>query len=142
MIKVSVKERTQYLQTLLEQLKNPSTALDKIGKKFVESTQRRISTTKESPDGKPWAPWALATLLGRQRRGTTGTGLLYESGTLADSIKHQVQGKQVTVFSDAPYARFLQAGTSKMPARPFIGFSQNDMSSTEIILRRYLRGDK
>jgi phage virion morphogenesis protein len=138
----AIVERTQYLKTLLDRIQNPQKALDQIGKKFVQSTRNRITNTKESPNGKPWAPWSLATLVGRLRRGTAGSGLLYETGNLADSIQSKVQGKTAVVFSNAPYAGFLQAGTDRMPARPFIGVSASDLQLVEVILRRHLRNDK
>lgn len=132
------------LTALLNRLKNPGPALDDIGKALVASTQRRLKDTKESPAGVPWAPWTLGTLLGRIKKGNQNRGLLFDSGNLYNSINYQVQGKGVTVgvSNQAPYAVFLQNGTPKMVARPFIGVSKNDQEVIGSILRRHISSER
>lgn len=129
------------LRRLMARLKDPKPALEEIGKALVASTQRRLKVTKESPTGAPWAPWTLGTLLGRIKKGTANRGLLFDSGNLANSIDYQIQGKNVTVgviTSQAPYGVFLQNGTPKMVARPFIGVSKTDVDVIQSILRRHV----
>lgn len=48
---------------------------------------------------------------------------LYETGALQRSIEHNVDasGKEAAVGTDLDYAKYLEFGTSKMPARPFLG---------------------
>jgi HK97 gp10 family phage protein len=43
--------------------------------------------------------------------------------TVSKSIQHNVDvnGKQASVGTDIEYAKYLEFGTSKMPARPFLG---------------------
>ncbi len=48
---------------------------------------------------------------------------LFETGALRDSITHNVDsnGKEAAIGTDLDYAKYLEFGTSKMPARPFLG---------------------
>lgn len=94
-----------------------------IGRDEVQATRERIITSKTAPDGQRWRPWSQATLRARQADGTAGRGLLYRTGQLANSIQYRVSPKTVTVYSNLPYAQYLQQGTMRMPARPFIGWS-------------------
>ena len=141
MIKVKVQGESKKLSALLAKLKDTGPALQEIGQKAVESTQRRIRDTKISPDGSQFAPWSYATALARQKDGTSNRGILFKTGNLLNSITFQVTGNQVTIGADqsAPYARFLQEGTMKMPARPFVGFSTEDLNMIRQVLRTHLR---
>lgn len=150
MIKLrSNKKAVDPTRGLLRQLQNPQAALDAIGEHLVKSTKARIKTTKQSPNGVPWAPWTLGTLLGRIRDGSASRGLLYNSGRLLNSITYQAtpprgsngrfQKSQVVVGSQGvPYAQFLQQGTPNMAARPFIGISKTDQEVITSILRDHI----
>lgn len=105
--------------------------LRKIGEEEVRITQERIRSSKTGPDGKAWAPWSIATLKQRQRRGDANKGLLYRTGALLQSIKFKVEDGKLTVYSDAQYGKYLQFGTPKMPARPFIGWGDRINSIVE-----------
>ena len=95
--------------------------MEEVGKEIVEITQNRIEKTKKDPEGKRWAPWKPSTRKARQKDGSAGKGLLFRTGALRDSIEYKANSKNVTVFSQLPYAKFLQSGTKNMPARVFIG---------------------
>lgn len=139
MIKSQVTRDTGVLQDMLDRIQNPQKVLESIGKALVTSTRTRIEKTKVSPDGKPFAPWALSTLIARKKEGTAALGILNRTGSLANSITYQVQGKSVTVGSTSSYAQYLQNGTSKMPARPFIGVSGQNRGQINLILKNYLK---
>lgn len=94
-----------------------------IGEIGVKETKERIQSTKEDPQGNPWRPWSLATIKQRQREGNIARGLLYRTGNLFRSITYTITGKTTNLISLADYARFLQKGTPKMPARKFLGWS-------------------
>ncbi len=72
-----------------------------------------------------WPPLAPSTVEEKQLLGYTGrvsaTDPLYRTGELRASIGHHVDGKRVVLGSDDPVAEFHEFGTSRMPARPFIG---------------------
>lgn len=134
-IKVDVS--TAGFQQVVDSLQKPEALLEKIGQYLVSSTQARIRTTKSGPDGSLWAPWSPATVRAKQRTGQGGS-LLLNSGRLFNSITHQVVAGQVEVTSNAPYARFLQLGTSRMPARPFLGISKDDEGAIAGLVRRHI----
>ena len=129
------------IDALVEKLENPQPLLDRIGQHLVATTQARIRTTKTGPDDRPWAPWAEATRNARAKDGSTVFGLLYKSGSLFNSINYRVAGDSVTVSSDptlAPYAGYLQNGTPRMPARPFLGISEGDVDAVRSFIARHI----
>ena len=138
-----VTSSTKNVDAMLSRLANPRPFLDEVAEILRVSTVRRITTTKTSPDGQAWAPWAVATARARAKRGTAAGGLLNESGRLANSIRGMVTGKSAVVGSEGVgYAKYLQTGTNKMPARPFVGISKDDSSQIHKSLRAYLKGTK
>ena len=96
--------------------------LNKVGREQVVAAQTRIRDSKTDPNGKPWQPWAMATLKQRMRQGNASRGLLYRTGALLTSIQYRISNSKLTIFTNKPYGKYLQFGTPKMPARPFIGF--------------------
>jgi len=109
--------------------------LRKAGEEEVRIVRQRIAQEKTSPDGQPWRPWSLATLRQRTRDGTLAGGLLNRTGALINSIQYKLTGFSLTVFSSATYAKYLQLGTNRMPARPFLGWNQDGVNR----VREYLR---
>lgn len=140
------------LEQLGERVANPAPALSEIGERLTESTQARFNTST-APDGGRWAPNSQATILGylagksgsyQKKSGkisAKGAGYamnkkpLVASGLLQDSIHWQLRGREaVTIgtdrFSDAwdEGATVHQFGSrnGKIPARPFLGISDED----------------
>ena len=125
---------------LLQLLKNPQPLLKRVGQTMVDAAVGRIVAVKEDPNGSSWAPWATGTLKARQRKGTEGGGLLYDSGALAKSLRYRISGNTVSVESSAPYAMFLQNGTPNMPARPFMGIGPGEQEAIFEIMQNSFRG--
>lgn len=136
MIKVEVG--SSQIGDLAKKLEKPQDLLNSIGDYLVKTTQARIRTTKSSPDGAPWAPWAPSTYLARAKQGSLGGGLLYNTGSLFNSISHSVSGDKVEVGTSSPFAKYLQMGTQRMPARPFLGISPADQEAITGLVRRHL----
>lgn len=105
----------------------------------IRDAQRRIRTTKMDPDGNSWAPWSYNTLKQRQRRGNTQGGILYRTGFLLRSFAKRVTNRKMEVTNTAPYAKYHQRGTSKMPARVFLGFSDSSVRRITRLIRNHLR---
>ncbi|WP_246691681.1 phage virion morphogenesis protein [Methylobacterium sp. WL12] len=62
------------------------------------------------------------------RRKRKGDGLLVASGRLLGSIEASVAGDRAIIGTNVFYGAYLQDGTSKMPARAFLGISKPNES--------------
>lgn len=107
--------------------------LTNIAKDEVKAIQHRITTSKESPSGKAWAPWSYATIKARTRDKSISRGKLYHYGMLLKSFRTKVSNKMIEIGTSVRYAKYLQFGTKKMPARPFMGW--NKESKTNLVKR-------
>jgi HK97 gp10 family phage protein len=63
-----------------------------------------------------WPPLAGSTIA---RKGFDRP--LYETGELQNSIQHNVDDHEAYVGTDVEYAKYQEYGTSRIPARPFLG---------------------
>lgn len=107
---------------------------------MVESTKRRFASSS-APDGSAWAANAPATLE-RKRGGRP----LVQSGQLARSIRWQYAGDGVEIGTDR-FASEWRGGAAvhqfgsrdgRIPARPFLGFSHDDVQALEEIIAAHL----
>ena len=116
--------------------------MESVGEALVSGTLKRFDAEKD-PEGQPWEPSGRAQEDGGQT--------LTDSGRLRRSIEFAATSDKVMVGSNLPYARIHQLGgkiTPKkakklvfkgrggkkvavdkvtMPARPFLGVSEEDM---------------
>jgi phage virion morphogenesis protein len=138
-----------YLRQMQNRLSNPSDVMAEIGEILVRSTQQRFATQSD-PDGQPWAPNSPVT---RARK--RNPHILTENGYLGDGIHAQMDGSNaVLVGSNRKYAAVQQFGQKKgasgrtrrgapipwgdIPARPFLGISDDDRRDIEETLAAYL----
>lgn len=105
----------------------------------VKAIQHRITTSKESPSGKAWAPWSYATIKARQKDGTIARGKLYHYGKLLKSFRTKVSNKMIEIGTNVRYAKYLQFGTNKMPARPFMGWNKESKANFAKRLKEQIR---
>lgn len=139
MIKVSVKDNiSKVVDRRLKKIGNKK-FLNAIARREVEETRRRIKTTKVGPDGSPWSPWKNSTLRARIRRGTVAGGILYETGRLWRSIQGRLVNTTIRISANAPYARYLQHGTFKMAARPFLGWSTQRIREIKAFIAKEIK---
>lgn len=130
------------LQRLRDRSANLSPALLKIGEKLKESSQQRFSSMT-APDGTQWATNKPSTLEHKH-----GSRPLTEEGTLGDTIDYQRLGDDgVQIGSPMEYSAMMQFGGTKaefphlwgdIPARPFLGISEQDKSDILAIIQRHL----
>lgn len=138
--RVDFREVQQAIKDLRSRVENPRAMMQEIGDIISEDIKNMISTRKTGPDDKPWAPWAESTRKARERKGNAALGLLVDSGTLLRSITSQVIGQHNTVQigTNVHYAGYLNNGTPKMPARPFLGVSKRAQEGINQAIKLYL----
>jgi phage gpG-like protein len=127
---------------------NMSPWLEKVGQQAQKSVQQRIQQTKQDPDSAAWSPWMPRTEKYRTKKGNAGQGLLWDEGNLLNSISFVVDdGAQgdlfgakggVVIGTDVAYAGYLQDGTERMAARPFIGWSDAEAAELEFSAVRFI----
>lgn len=94
---------------------------------LYQERETKLNFLKEStPDGDPWTPLAPSTLL---RKRTSAK--LRETSTLINSVASAASGSSGKVFASTQYGAFHQTGTSKMPAREFLGISDKNAERIE-----------
>jgi phage gpG-like protein len=137
-MKVNVQRNVKSLDALSKKLAEPREFLDLLGQSMLAAAHKRIQTTKRDANGRAWAPWATSTARARRKSGSAGRGLLYNTGALDRSLTYTVQGPKVSVQTASPYARYLQNGTNRMPARPFLGFGKVEEEATQAIWTKWM----
>lgn len=147
--KKSLREIDAKIKKLIERIDNPKPLLNDIAHYMVRVTQNRLTTTKKGPDGKRWADNSELTQYLKGRNNPN-----YWSGELASSI--QVIRKDrwgFSIGSKLPYAPYVQNGVKVMrgryqsktkpqpqiPARPYLGFSQQNKHKIAQMIREYIR---
>lgn len=135
------------LNGLLAAGKDLTPAYQDIGEYLVQSTKNRFAAG-EAPDGTPWAPLSPVTVA---RKGHSRP-LIGESRRLGTEISYLVLGDGVEVGSPMEYAATQQLGAKKgsftggrapwgdIPARPFLGLSEDDKAAVLDILQEHLEG--
>jgi phage virion morphogenesis protein len=111
------------------------------------STQNRILRTKTAPDGERWAALSDVTI---ELKGHDSQ--LFQSGEMAGSVDVlDVSNDGFMITTDAPYASYMHKGVSRVkgafkskrpapqiPARPFMGFSDENVRRISKMVRDYL----
>lgn len=128
---------------------NLQPAFEEIGASLLTSTQQRFED-EESPEGKPWVPLAEST----QRKKVTKKGarrgsaniLRSPSALLYGSLTYLAKQTEVVIGANKDYAAIQQLGgtpgmppgPAAIPARPYLGISEDDEREIGQILVEYL----
>lgn len=118
-------------------------ALAEMGEDLVESTKHRFETSTR-PDGVHWSEnsWVTVTNKGEGKPPLTG-----ETGVLMDTIDYSATADLLEVGSPMEYAAMQQFGGTTdefphlwgdIPARPFLGLSDDDRSDLLAIMQRHI----
>ncbi len=83
---------------------------------FENSAKHAIGTYEYG-----WPQLAESTQAQRVSLGYSANEPLLRTGDLKDSITHNSDDKEAYVGTDNPIAKYQEFGTSKIPARPFLG---------------------
>ena len=142
-IEIEDAEIRRKLDELIRRGGDLSPALLEIGEVLLNSTRERFQT-EAGPDGQRWEENSLVTLATK-----TNPKILSESGLLGGTIAPQLidGGRAVSVGSNRVYAAMMQFGGTRrdwphlwgdIPARTFLGFSDQDREDVLDVLRDYL----
>ena len=125
--------------------------LEGIGALVESQTKDRIRNEKTAPDGTPWEPWKdwyASTRHGGQSL-LVGEGDRDDSAHLDSSIQYIVEGDEVSVGSNLPYAAMHQFGgttspkswmpNKEIPARPYLGLSTDDRDGLADVMEGFLQ---
>ena len=112
--------------------------MESVGEALRSGTIERFDA-EEDPQGKKWKPSARAM--------AGGGKTLDKESHLKDSIDYAATSDKVMVGRNLPYARIHQLGgkTGKghkvdMPARPYLGVSEEDMDEVRETMADFLAG--
>lgn len=160
-VSVDTRDALDYLGGMAERAANLAPVLKEIGVDLVESTQKRFSTAT-APDGAPWAPKSAVTLMNYSRyfAGVSKKPLTGPTKALQTTINFVVNGpSSVSIGSPMVYAATMQYGAQQgefglgvyktrngafpipwgdIPARPFLGLSDDDHANVIKLVRSYL----
>ena len=141
-IHVDNTEVLDALNRLVQQGDDLTAPLQEVGEYLVESTKKRFAT-KTAPDGTAWKANSPVTVARKGR----DDALIGETTQLADAIFSNVSGNALEIGSTRQYAAMQQFGGSRsefahlwgdIPARPFLGVSDDDKDEVLGILADHL----
>jgi len=137
------REIRRALQGLLAVTGSLDEVLTEIGEELAESTKQRFGT-QTGPDGQSWEPNSPVTI---ERKGRNQP--LTDHGTLGEQIEPRLLGNDtLAVGSSTEYAAMQHFGGAKaefphlwgdIPARPFLGISDDDEDAVLNIIAAHLR---
>lgn len=149
-IQVSVDNQTvlDALNRLIEAGANPRPVLLEIGEDLLLFTKRRF-VTQTGPDGAGWAANSPITLAIKGAKPP-----LIDERTLSQQIFYQVTGATLELGSNLVYAAVQQFGAAQgsfghtrrgapipwgdIPARPYLGVSEEDEQTILAVISDYL----
>lgn len=134
-IKASGVSRLQQgLKGQLSRLNNLKPFWQLVGMYVQKRTVKERFDKEQSPDGVKWQALSPGRVKQRRRRHKSGQmKILQDTGELRRSIQYEAGNNYVRIGSNLKYARVHQFGSSKIPARPFLGITDAE--------RRYILQD-
>lgn len=123
-VEVTVEDRKVHraLASLQDAGGDPDRAWRDIGEHLLDTTRERFRT-ETSPGGESWAPLSERY---RRRKRKNADKILTRRGRLSGTLTYQVGDGELRVGSNRVYAATHQFGRGAIPARPFLGLSDDD----------------
>lgn len=136
------------LDALGQLMADMTPVFERIGEQLVRSTKRRFDAG-EDPEGNAWLPKSQATLdkYARGNDRVSSRPLHGPNLNLSRNIFHEASRDQVLIGSPQDYAAMMHFGGTKaqfphlwgdIPARPFLGVSDQDRSDISEIIGEWL----
>ncbi len=133
---IGVDKAEAELVELINRLRDPAPALREIGEDLDLSHRMRWDR-QQSPDGSPWEPLSLATVVRKAKKGLA-SDILVGRGDLRNLLRYAVTGKGLQFGTDRVYGATQHFGRGPIPARPWLGMSDSDRSAIVDIIQRHL----
>ena len=133
-IRVEDAELRRGLQQLETKLGNLTPFFRDIGEALLNSTRERFRS-QSAPDGSPWA--ALSPKY-RAHKKKNAALILSLNGYLRGTLNYRAEKDQLRIGSPLIYAATHQFGRDAIPARPFLGLSDADMTMIADALQEWL----
>lgn len=116
---------------------------------ILEDEAQSAFREERSPEGDGWARLSQVTIALREKSGHWPGQILQRSGRLAQSISTQVTPTSATVGTNVIYAAVQQFGAARrefkgvapwgrIPARPFLGLSEDGRDEIRDLAERYV----
>lgn len=126
-IRVEMADLTRFIASLDPPGHELRDLTELLASEMESQTRRRIQVEKTAPTGEPWEPWSLNYAMTRH----ANHSLLRDRGGLLDSIVTQTDLLGATVGSNLTYAATHQFGSGDVPARPYLGISDENAVDLE-----------
>lgn len=150
MFKVDIENDaiTAALDRLLTGMGDMTDAMNEIGAYLRDSTKDRFADEK-SPEGVAWAARSPVTLARYLATNASFGGILHKTGDMGGTIKHEYGPDFAEVGSNSVQSGMMQFGGTRaayphlwgdIPARPFLGISDEDEGNVIDIIDEYLTG--
>jgi len=140
------REVLEALRDLQARSRDLSEPFADFGQYWLNATRQRFAD-QEGPDGTPWAPLSETTL---QLKPRNQDKTLVLDGFLRDTLALNVYPDGLELGSNLPYAAIQQLGGTtspasmipgvEIPARPYLGFSDEDRAELLATLADHLAG--
>ena len=106
----------------------------------LEAVAQRAFENESDPNtGGKWAALSPRYLARRQRMGRWPGKILQLTGEMAASLVSESDADSALVAIGTSYAKYHQFGTSRMPARPFLGLDEQGEQDIRQATLDYLR---
>ncbi len=138
MLTLDASEAIAALSLIASRASDMSPLMEEFGELQVIAVRERLMNSKTTPWGADWAPWRPMTEIERTKKGNADQGLLWDTGTLLNSIRFEASPLGVEIGTDVDYAVDLQNGTLSMADRDFLGWSPDFYPTAERLALIYL----
>jgi phage virion morphogenesis protein len=139
-IQIDIDDRqvTAVLGELIARGQDLEPAFREIGE-YLDLVHRGRWDQQQAPDGTPWAPLNPAY---QARKKRNADRILVLDGYLRDLLRYQASSDGLAFGTDRVYGATHQFGRPEagIPARPFLGLSEEDGREVLEILARHLQG--
>ena len=151
-ISVDDAQVQQLLDRIARRAQNATPAMGDIANELLAGIDEAFATESDPETGKPWVALSAGRIRQRSRPRTKknpdggtwpGEGILRVSGGLFSSMQSDFGADFAEVGTNQPYAATDHYGDDRrnIPARPFMGVSDDTLDGIREILADFLAGD-